>query len=800
MDPLTLAGIVTIVLTEALARVGELSLNGAISRLRDLIAAKSPEIINQLQEISENQTPLPETIEAIATLVKDDPQIREVAEQVAKENGSKPYFDLIWETLDENSQNLAMHLSLFALAPFSQSLINGLLGDHHPDDIEEWFVDNLVNLNLVNDLGNNWYELHTLIRDFLKKKLEESVFKVEAKRAYCKIMVVIAKDIQETLTLADITRLKPYIDHLKIAAEELNEWLEEEDLIWPFIGLCRFYEAQGFYQQAAPYREQCLTVSEKRLGENHPSVANSLNNLATLYQAQRRYTEAEPLYLRSVSIKEQELGKNHPFVATSLNNLATLYQAQRRYTEAEPLYLRSVSIKEQELGKNHPSLVSSLNNLASLYQVQGKFQDAESLYERALSICEQELGKNHPDMASSLHNLAGLYQAQGRYEDAESAYELVLSIDKQQLRENHPDVASSLHNLAGLYKVQGRYEDAEPLYERALFKEQYLGENHPYIVTSLKDFGNFYYNQSKYAKAEPLYERALFKEQYLGENHPDVAIIIKNLHSTYRIQDKYTKAELLYKPTLPIKEKYNNVLVQYQMGQRYFEGKNLRGQCFKGANLSGANFSRCDIKGTNFKEANLTGAKFIGAKAGLQKRWQIVLLIIVYFLLLLSNLFLIGLITLALEYAKNALELIFILIVIVPLVVVGSVTVVGSVAFAVAFAVVGARSVALIGVVALVGALVFAGSGSLALGLALAWNILIYYVVNRTMKGDIRDSWLRNLAITFAAIGGTSFYNATLTDANFGGASLGNTDLRAKLLTRNCFKDALKLNLARVGP
>jgi hypothetical protein len=37
-----------------------------------------------------------------------------------------------------------------------------------------------------------------------------------------------------------------------------------------------------------------LKIKEKALGEEHPSVAASLNNLAALYYTQGRYTEAEP--------------------------------------------------------------------------------------------------------------------------------------------------------------------------------------------------------------------------------------------------------------------------------------------------------------------------------------------------------------------------------------------------------------------------------------------------------------------------------------------------------------------------
>ncbi|MCP6758002.1 MAG: pentapeptide repeat-containing protein [Fischerella sp. CENA71] len=58
-----------------------------------------------------------------------------------------------------------------------------------------------------------------------------------------------------------------------------------------------------------------------------------------------------------------------------------------------------------------------------------------------------------------------------------------------------------------------------------------------------------------------------------------------------------------------------------------FSRQNLRGRSFKGQNLEGANFSGADIRGADFSNANLRGAKFTGAKAGLQNRWTISLVI-----------------------------------------------------------------------------------------------------------------------------------------------------------------------------
>ncbi|MDB9349358.1 tetratricopeptide repeat protein, partial [Nodularia spumigena] len=60
------------------------------------------------------------------------------------------------------------------------------------------------------------------------------------------------------------------------------------------------------------------------------------------------------------------LGDNHPDVATSLNNLANLYYSQGRYDEAEPLYLQAFKIRQQVFGVDHPKTVTVRENLDNL--------------------------------------------------------------------------------------------------------------------------------------------------------------------------------------------------------------------------------------------------------------------------------------------------------------------------------------------------------------------------------------------------------------------------------------------------
>ena len=51
-----------------------------------------------------------------------------------------------------------------------------------------------------------------------------------------------------------------------------------------------FFDFQGKYDDAESLHKQALTVRRKVFGEEHPDVAQSLNNLAEVYRAQVRFS------------------------------------------------------------------------------------------------------------------------------------------------------------------------------------------------------------------------------------------------------------------------------------------------------------------------------------------------------------------------------------------------------------------------------------------------------------------------------------------------------------------------------
>jgi len=290
----------------------------------------------------------------------------------------------------------------------------------------------------------------------------------------------------------------------------------------------------------------------------------------------------------------------------------------------------------------------------------------------------------------------------------------------------------------------------------------------------------------------------------------------------------------------------DELLRLYEAGRRDFRGENLRGQCFKGKDLSGADFSGADIRSTNFIHAILKESNFSQAKAGLQKRWTIFLMALSLLLSGISGFFsgVVGyLIALIFDSSSFDNQLsgwvsLVVLSIIVAVILRRGITagavavaVAVAVAFAVAVAVAGAGAVAVAGAftgafavaVAVAGAGAFAGTVAFAFAVAVAvavagagavavavagagagagavvLTLVSAYIGWRALKGDARDDWVQSVAVAFAAVGGTSFRGADLTDANFTQAQLKSTDLRRATLMRTNWHQAKKLDRARVA-
>jgi tetratricopeptide (TPR) repeat protein len=281
----------------------------------------------------------------------------DTTENWTTDQGVAAAFDLSWKCLDEEAQQLACLLSAFALAPIPWAQVESVYGQLYlpgalfgkllnalPDNSEAE-IENLINtllenlkqargklvqLHLLQRTGEETYQLHPLIRELLRAKLEGLDQSLNIKKAFCQVMLAAAKQIPDSPNRELIETVTPAIPHVTEAATALRDFLSDEDLVECCEGLGWFYQSQGFFNQAAPWREQSLSVTQARCGSDNLDVASKLNNLAWIYYAQERYAEAEPLSVQALKICEQHLGSDHPLTVATRKNLEALYTVLKK--------------------------------------------------------------------------------------------------------------------------------------------------------------------------------------------------------------------------------------------------------------------------------------------------------------------------------------------------------------------------------------------------------------------------------------------------------------------------------------
>ncbi|MTJ23301.1 tetratricopeptide repeat protein, partial [Dolichospermum sp. UHCC 0352] len=122
-------------------------------------------------------------------------------------------------------------------------------------------------------------------------------------------------------------------------------------------------------------------------------------------------------YLQSLDIRKRQLGDDHPDVAQSLNNLALLYESQGKYSEAKNLAKQALVIYQNRLGNEHPNTQNAAVTVKSLYITGLLHCNIETLFgilqvlaqqanlpelnnETALTLLERI--ENNPELLSSI--------------------------------------------------------------------------------------------------------------------------------------------------------------------------------------------------------------------------------------------------------------------------------------------------------------------------------------------------------------------------------------------------------------
>ena len=346
---------------------------------------------------------------------------------------------------------------------------------------------------------------------------------------------------------------------LDTGADKINRELKGQPLVRARLmnTIGEVYHSLGLYNDAQSLLEDGLSIREKSLGPDDPTVAESLSSLGNNFWRKGDFEKARSLHERALEIRKESFGHEHPAVANCLLNLANLLYDEGDYAEAKPVYQSAIEIWEKAYSPEHTDVAKGLNNLGLLYYQMGNYGEARQVLERSLAIDEKVYGSEHPNLTDSLNNLGMVFKAIGQHEEARLHYERSLAIEEKAFGPEHPHIAYTLSNLAILYATTGNFEAALPLFERVLaIDEKALGSDHPKVGNDVTNLGILNAQMGKYERALTYLKRGMaIKEKALGPEHPTVANDMNNLASLMRDMGNPEEARPLIERALAIREK-----------------------------------------------------------------------------------------------------------------------------------------------------------------------------------------------------------------------------------------------------
>ena len=142
-----------------------------------------------------------------------------------------------------------------------------------------------------------------------------------------------------------------------------------------------------------------MAIRRKRLGNQHPFVAQSLDNIGTVYLRQPKQAEGEPLFKEAFEINRKAVGTVHPVVGSNLNNFALVYVNTDGPPQAEEHFRHVLDLDKKITGEANAGLAGANQSLGVVLTRERKFAEAERYLREAIAMKQKTFAADHWDIA-----------------------------------------------------------------------------------------------------------------------------------------------------------------------------------------------------------------------------------------------------------------------------------------------------------------------------------------------------------------------------------------------------------------
>lgn len=205
-------------------------------------------------------------------------------------------------------------------------------------------------------------------------------------------------------------------------------------------------------------RKEALQAQRRLLGNEHPDVADSLEELARLFLKIKNFPEAEKAAREALAIRRRISPEGDLKVARSLLRFSYIFSNQDKFSEAEELLVESLRIQRSVQGDSVDTAIT-MTELAVVLERQNKVLEAVALYRQAFEIARKLLPDGDAFLAVAGHNLIQELIDVRRLSEAAVIVRDFVPRNELQM----PGLIKEVSGLARQLYYQGRAHEAEQM-------------------------------------------------------------------------------------------------------------------------------------------------------------------------------------------------------------------------------------------------------------------------------------------------------------------------------------------------
>lgn len=291
-----------------------------------------------------------------------------------------------------------------------------------------------------------------------------------------------------------------------------------------YTGLSRFEEAEKELNAA-------LSLRRELLGERHPEVAETMNQLAAHWRKRGGGIEgvarADSFARGAYEIRRTAFGADDRRTLESMGQYADARRASGD-PKADSMYLAAIALAENRYGRDDLLVAELLVGRAPTYFVGGTdWSIGEAALREALSIYRQHYPGDHPRIADCLR---GLTYVVTNAAEIDSLCFVYLAMQRRLWGEGSLDLCGPLERVGAVLRGRGQHQEALELMREALaIRERHYPEGHERIAGSRNSVGMALLDSGQNDEAAAALESALAVwEVKLGPEHTSTHICRTN--------------------------------------------------------------------------------------------------------------------------------------------------------------------------------------------------------------------------------------------------------------------------------